>query len=72
MCENVSDEAITGALATIATFLKVPEDQLALCFPVWEDGMRGLVIVYDPTEGTHKEKIGRFVAGLSKEYDGGE
>ncbi len=67
---TVSDVSIEDAIRAVGEFLKVPDaDLLALSFPVWEDGMRGLVVAYVPGDGTTKDKLGRFLDALNAEYN---
>ena len=60
---------IEAALAAVAEYLSVPQADLALAFPVWPDGSRGVVVAYVPAETNYQAKLSRFSAALNKQYN---
>lgn len=61
--------SIEAALSAVAEYLQVPQADLALSFPVWPDGQRGVVVAYVPAETNYQAKMARFAAALNAEYN---
>lgn len=52
----------------IRTELKAGDEDVVTTFPIFEDGMRGIVFAVVPGDGTAKEKMARFLTELLAEY----
>ena len=69
MDRTISTEELMAAVTTFARFLRADPDKVVTAFPVWEDGMRGIVIVHDPDTEGGQAKVRRFLTELVKEYE---